>query len=115
MHPGILPLLQGIFLLFLNFPALGHDWYTGLTASDGAACCSNKDCHPVRYRHTDVGSLEIEISAGYWISVSPDAVLPALSPDTSAHACYWFGSLRTGEHHQTIGPVVRCVVLPGNS
>lgn len=114
-------LLTVAFVLGVTATAASHDWYSGLIAEDGALCCNSRDCHPVGHRNTQDKGLEIEIG-GIWISVRPKSVLQTTSPDTSAHACYYYGSrvnLDPRSHSylksETTGPVVRCVILPGNS
>ena len=84
-------LLALSFLAGLVGTAASHDWYSGLIAEDGSLCCNSRDCHPVEYRNTETGGLEIEIG-GVWIPVRPKSVLQTTSPDASAHACYYHGS-----------------------
>jgi hypothetical protein len=97
-----------------------HDWYIDLKAEDGISCCSMKDCHPVLHRYTESNDLEVQIGR-YWIVVSSELVLSVSSPDSDAHACYYYGR---GQHFnesrnyldwELKGPIIRCVVLPGNS
>jgi hypothetical protein len=114
----LIPICLG---LGLTTTAHSHDWYSGLIAEDGIPCCDKRDCHPVGHRNTESKGLEIEIG-GVWIPVRPQTVLQTISPDTSAHACYYYGSkmnldLRSHNYlkSETTGPIIRCVVLPGNS
>jgi hypothetical protein len=97
-----------------------HDWYTELKTEDGTSCCSMKDCHPVLHRYTEDKDLEIQIGR-IWIVVNSALVLSVSSPDDVAHACYYFGRGRKFNESRNYldwevkGPIIRCVVLPGNS
>ena len=109
-----------MFLMDASKEVSGHDWYTNLKAKDGASCCSMKDCHPVGYRYTGKG-FEIQIG-GVWFAINPDSILPISSPDNDAHACYYYGSTRNVDENSknylrwyVTGPVIRCVILPGDS
>jgi hypothetical protein len=99
----------------------GHDWYTALKAEDGASCCSMKDCQPVGHRYTGIKGLEVQIGE-VWFVVNPASVLPVSSPDNDAHACYYYGSTRNVDESSknylnwyVTGPIIRCVILPGDS
>ena len=99
----------------------GHDWYTALKAEDGASCCSMKDCQPVGHRYTGIKGLEVQIGEA-WFVVNPASVLPVSSPDNDAHACYYYGSTRNVDESSknylnwyVTGPIIRCVILPGDS
>jgi|tagenome__1003787_1003787.scaffolds.fasta_scaffold20618130_2 hypothetical protein len=110
-----------VFFMAASTNVSGHDWYTALKAEDGASCCSMKDCQPVGHRYTSIRGLEIQIG-GAWFVVSPASVLPVSSPDNDAHACYYYGSTRNVDESSRdylkwymTGPVIRCVILPGDS
>src|SRR4051812_43369906 len=86
-----------------------------------ASCCSMKDCQPVGHRYTGIKGLEIQIGE-VWFVVNPASVLPLSSPDNDAHACYYYGRTRNVDESSknylnwyVTGPVIRCVILPGDS
>ena len=110
-----------MFLMDASKEVSGHDWYTNLKAKDGASCCSMKDCQPVGHRYTGIKGLEVQIGE-VWFVVNPASVLPVSSPDNDAHACYYYGSTRNVDESSknylnwyVTGPVIRCVILPGDS
>lgn len=89
-------------------PAAAHGWYTDLVSPSGERCCSEDDCRPVEHRYDPkTGQLELE---GTWVVVDPRAVLPMSSPDGNAHACFWRWWMV-----RKMTPMIRCVILPGNS
>lgn len=91
-------------------PARAHDWYTGLVSPAGESCCTDRDCQPVDHRYAPrSGRLEVAIE-GTWVAVDPRAILPVASPDNSAHACFWRWWMV-----RKMTPMIRCVILPGNS
>jgi hypothetical protein len=110
-----------IFFMAAITNVSSHDWYTVLKAEDGASYCSMKDCHPVDHRYTGIKGLEVQIGE-VWFVVNPGSVLPVSSPDNNAHACYYYGSTRNVDESSkyylnwyVTGPVIRCVILPGDS
>lgn len=91
-------------------PAAAHDWYEGLTSPAGERCCNGRDCVPVGHRYASgSGRLEVEID-GRWVAVDPGALVAVPSPDGEAHACFWRHWMA-----RTLTPMIRCVVLPGES
>ena len=120
LHYTVVPI--AVLMLAVS-PAhiLAHDWYMGLKATDGASCCSNRDCHPVDYRYNASKGLEVRIGR-IWVPINSTMVLPLSSPDDHAHACYYFGIQRNVDEQSSnylnwepTGPVIRCVILPGAS
>ena len=114
-------LTTNLFFVAASTNVSAHDWYTPLKAQDGASCCSMKDCHPVGHRYTDIKGLEVQIGE-VWFVVNPASVLPVSSPDNDAHACYYYGSTRNVDESSknylnwyVTGPIIRCVILPGDS
>ncbi len=91
-------------------PAAAHDWYQDLKAPSGERCCDGRDCVPVGHRN-DPGSgrLEVEID-GRWVPVDPASLVAVPSPDGEAHACFWRHWMA-----RTMTPMIRCVILPGES
>lgn len=90
-------------------PTMAHDWYSGLKSPAGERCCNEQDCEPVGHRYNRAtGRLELDIQ-GVWVPIDTAKLVPALSPDGLAHACF--------DHHWMLkrSPVVRCIILPGDS
>jgi hypothetical protein len=76
-------------------PSAGHDWYTGLTNSDGAACCGSAECRPAAARYNErTGSWETEVIKDTWLPVPPGALAPIPSPDGNYHVCEYAGTIR---------------------
>ncbi len=99
-----LPIAAILLLAATPLPSYAHDWYKGLRSPKGEDCCGGQDCRPVPYRlNTETGREEIEANEAWW-PVEYDKVLPFLSPDGSAHAC-WIGPWDK--------PFFRCIILPG--
>lgn len=97
-------------LLVVASPAAGHDWYVGLVSPAGERCCSDRDCQPVDHRYdARTGALEVAVEE-VWVQVDPRAVLPTASPDGDAHACFWRWWMV-----RKMTPMIRCVILPGDS
>ena len=58
-----------------------HDWYEGLTDSNGSPCCSGRECQPVDYRYSRAtGRLEVDLD-GTWMEVHPSKIVPSPSID----------------------------------
>jgi hypothetical protein len=103
--------IVGIVLGWLSArSARAHSHYDKWQRPDGkGSCCNQLDCRPVNYRQT-VAGIEIWITEiGQWHSVLPGTILPFISPDESAHACY---VLSWGFGQPKRVPTVWCVALP---
>lgn len=75
-----------ILLLSLASPALCHDWYD-------AACCSGKDCAPIRNEFVKPVSTGYAITLGEQVFVVPYQVArPSL--DERYHVCVSAGAIR---------------------
>lgn len=101
-----------LFAVAVPRRAVSHDWYSGLRARSGLACCDGRDCRPVPHRFSQDQTLEILID-GSWEPVDPSTILAMASPDNAVHACYRYPSGR--ELGLVVQPVVICVILPGTS
>ncbi len=99
-------LLVGAILL-TSSPIAAHSWYGGLMDPYGQNCCENRDCHRVEMCRTKRGDPGVEIGP-VCVEIPWNRVLEISSPDGQAHACW---SHVRGEP----APIVRCVILPGES
>lgn len=69
------------------------------------SCCNQKDCRPVKYRHTSKG-IEMLI-AGAWITPPAERVMMKDTPDAGGHWCgIEDGLLGDGKPH------TYCAIVP---
>jgi hypothetical protein len=89
-------------------PAQAHSWYSELKDSDGASCCSTRDCQPVG-DCTTPSVREGVVIDGKCFAIPYAKVLPLPSPDGHTHACFM--------RHHTLGgemnPIFRCIIRAG--
>jgi hypothetical protein len=110
-------LLIGAAIGGAAFAESGHDrnhsTYELWQRPDGkGSCCNSFDCRPVVYRsHGGVVEILIVELGGAWHRVPPQAILPFVSFDADAHACYQLAGCHRAEGCR---PSFRCVVLPMN-
>ena len=85
-------------------PADAHDIYMSLRDSNGASCCSGRDCHPAHYRTTSAG-VEMLVG-GHWLLVPNETIqYRTLEGDTGETAGgHWCGVLDFA--------VTYCAILP---
>lgn len=98
-----------VLVLALSWPALAHDWYTGLSNDRGQICCNGRDCHPVPNCSSPGDTTIGVVIDGHCWPVDPSVVLQMYAPDGQTHACYSRQSTSA-----TIPPHIRCVILPGS-
>ncbi len=103
---GLLAFLLGI----LVSPVAAHDWYTPLRDWAGNPCCNAQDCRPVAFCRCRAGQQCLLVD-GRCMPIPWDRVLPIVSPDGGAHACWPDDPDTPGS---TV-PVPLCIILPGTS
>ena len=100
--------IGAMLVAIASWPSSAHDIYAGLKDSAGASCCSDRDCHPARYRIT-AGGVQMLVD-GKWITVPNDTIqYRTLKGDTGETAGgHWCGVM---EEYA----VTYCAVLPPSS
>jgi hypothetical protein len=92
--------------------AQAHDIYEDLVDASGYRCCDNDDCHPVPYRMSPRGEVQMLVEQ-HWIDIPKETIqYRALPGDTGETAGgHWCGA----PYRELNGYYTRCAILPPNA